>query len=153
MSLDGSYNFRRINDRVTTSGVVGAERLGALQASGYQALINLLPDSSEYAVAGEADLVTAQGVDYIYIPVDFAAPSQQDFDAFTRAMDQLDDRKVHIHCAANFRVSAFYSLYAQRCGRWNTAQADAHIRDLWNPADEPAWAAFIASQRQNISPG
>lgn len=148
MSIEGSYNFRRVSDRITTSGVVGDKRLTNLQAQGYGALINLLPDQSEYAIPEEREIVTSQGLRYVYIPVDFAAPTQADFDAFVQAMDDIGDKTVHVHCAANFRVSAFYSLYAMRKGLWTQAQADEFMRGLWNPAEHPAWAAFIAEQRQ-----
>ena len=147
MSIEGSYNFRRVNDRVTTSGVVGDKRLASLQAQGYGALINLLPDQSEYAVPEEDGIVTGQGLRYLYIPVDFDAPTQADFDAFVQAMDAVGDKTVHVHCAANFRVSAFYSLYALRKGLWTAEEADKFIEGLWNPAEHPAWAGFIAEQR------
>ncbi len=147
MSIEGSYNFRRVSDRITTSGVVGDKRLSNLKAQGYGALINLLPDQSEYAVPEEGGIVTGQGLRYFYIPVDFDAPTQADFDAFVQAMDAVGDKTVHVHCAANFRVSAFYSLYAMRKGLWTTEEADKFIEGLWNPAEHPAWAGFIGEQR------
>ena len=150
MGIEKSYNFRRISDKLTTSGVVGAERLPGLSEAGYEAVINLLPDSSEYAVAGEAGMVTDQGINYVYIPVDFAAPAHEDFETFCKAMDALDDKTVRIHCAANFRVSAFYSLYAMRRGWWNAEQADQHIRDLWDPGTEAAWSQFISRERARL---
>jgi len=150
MEVEKNYNFRRVSDRVTTSGVVGAERLSGLSEAGYEAVINLLPDSSEYAVAGEADMVTEQGIEYVYIPVDFAAPAHEEFESFCSAMDALEDRTVHIHCAANFRVSAFYSLYAMRRGWWNAEQADRHMKDLWNPDAEAAWSQFIRRERARL---
>ncbi len=148
MSIEGSYNFRRVSDRITTSGVVGDKRLAALQAQGYGALINLLPDQSEYAVPEEGGIVTSQGLRYFYIPVDFAAPTQADLDAFAQAMDEIGDKPVHVHCAANFRVSAFYSLYAMRKGLWTEEQADKFIEGIWNPAEHPAWARFITEQKR-----
>ena len=65
VAIQSSYNFKRIHQRITTSGVVGDKRLAELAAQGYQTLINLLPDSNEYAVEEEAGIVTAQGIDYI----------------------------------------------------------------------------------------
>jgi protein tyrosine phosphatase (PTP) superfamily phosphohydrolase (DUF442 family) len=150
MGIEGSYNFRRINDRVTTSGVVGEKILSNLRNEGYDALINLLPGDNDYAVPGEDEIVGEQGLHYVYIPVDFAAPSQADFDAFVKAMDEMGNKTVHVHCAANFRVSAFYSLYAMRNGWWTEAQADEHIRSIWNPEQYPAWEMFIAVQRQKL---
>ena len=42
MGIEESYNFRRIADGVTTSGVVGAKRLAGLAGEGYGAVVNLL---------------------------------------------------------------------------------------------------------------
>jgi uncharacterized protein (TIGR01244 family) len=146
-SVEESYNFRRIDDRLTTSGLVSAEQLATLGRDGYAAVINLLPDNNERAVHDEADIVAEQGLDYVSIPVDFAAPTHADLERFCEAMDGLEGRKVHVHCAANYRVSAFYSLYALRQGRCTVEQADALVRDVWDPAEHPAWAAFIADER------
>ena len=82
MGVEGSYNFHRVSATATTSGVVSAERLGRLGSEGYDTVINLLPDSSEYAIAGEADIVGEHGLNYVYIPVDFAAPTGADLGAF-----------------------------------------------------------------------
>lgn len=141
--IEDSYNFRMISDRLTTSGVVGADRLKALASQGYEVVVNLLPDSSEHAVSNEQDIVESQDVEYIYIPVDFRTPGRSDLTRFSEALDRLSDRKIHIHCAANYRVSAFYSLYAVSRGRWSTDQATDFIHSVWQPADYPGWTEFI----------
>ena len=146
-SIDDAYNFRRIDDRLTTSGIVSAEQLRTLGRDGYGAVVNLLPDSNERAVGDEAGIVQDQGLEYVHIPVDFAAPTTADFQRFVEAMGALAGRKVHVHCAANYRVSVFYSLYAVQAGLWTDAQADALVRDVWDPGEHPAWASFIADHR------
>ena len=152
MTIESSLNFRSVSEVVTTSGSVSAEALGALGTKGYELVINLLPDSSTYAVAGEAAIITGQGIGYVYIPVDFAAPTHDDFEAFAAAMDATGKKMVHVHCAANYRVSAFYSLYAMSKGRWSAAEAEAHLRGVWNPEEFPAWEAFIAAERALMTP-
>ena len=52
-----------------------------------------------------------------------------------------------MHCAANYRVSAFYSLYALRSGLCTEDEADLLVRDVWNPGEFPAWRAFIQDER------
>ena len=102
-----------------------------------------VPDSSEHAVSNEQDIVESQRIEYIYIPVDFKAPGRADLTRFSEALDRLSDSKIHIHCAANYRVSAFYSLYAAGRGRWSTDQATDFIHSVWRPADYPGWSEFI----------
>ena len=142
-NIEHSYNFRMISDRLTTSGVVGADRLEALASQGYEVVVNLLPDSSEHAVSNEQGIVESQRIEYIYIPVDFKAPGRSDLSRFSEALDRLSDSKIHIHCAANYRVSAFYSLYAASRGQWSTDQARDFIHSVWRPADYPGWPEFI----------
>ncbi len=151
MPIEDSYNFRRMSDRVTTSGLVNLEQLGTLRHEGYGAVINLLPDSNEHAVGDEARIVRDQGLDYVYIPVEFDAPTHDDFVAFSDAMRARADQKVHVHCAANYRVSAFYGLYAQSRGWCTEAEADALVQDVWNPADSPRWSEFIAGERTRMT--
>ena len=144
MNIESSRNFRMITDRLTTSGVVGADRLKALASQGYEVVVNLLPDTSEHAVPDERSIVESQRLEYIHIPVDFKRPERSDFVTFSEALDRVSERKVHIHCAANYRVSAFYSLYAVSRGRWSTDQAMEFIHSVWEPAEYPGWSEFIA---------
>ena len=148
MGAEQSYNFRRVGDHITTSGVVGAENLRAMGKQGYDVVINLLPDDSQYAVADEADILAAQGIRYVYIPVDFSRPDVSDYEAFARAMKESEGKQVHVHCAANFRVSAFYSLYAVREGHWSQDDADALLDSLWSPDENPGWPEFIEAVRR-----
>lgn len=55
--------------------------------------------------------VRSLGLSYINIPVQFAAPSEADLIAFFAAMEANRGHKLWIHCAANYRVSAFLRLY------------------------------------------
>ncbi len=151
MGLEATMNYRRIDDRVTTSGAVPLEVLAGLGAAGYEAVINLMPDDSDWAVPGEAESVTGQGLEYVYLPIDFTAPTAADLDAFAAAMDAHDGKVVHVHCAANYRVSAFYALYAQRKGIWTAEQADALIADVWGTDDYPVWRAFIAAEQSRLA--
>ena len=150
MSIEQSYNFRRINDELSTSGVVGAERLRELSAEGYAVVINLLPDSSEQAVADEYDIVESQGIEYVHIPVDFQHPAVSDFHAFARALDAAQGKKTHIHCAANYRVSAFYAHYARAHKHWSETEAESFIHSLWEPQDYSGWPEFIAALRDGV---
>ena len=45
MSIEDSYNFRRIQEGLTTSGLVSVAQLSDLHRESYDAVINLMPDS------------------------------------------------------------------------------------------------------------
>lgn len=144
MSVDQAYHYRGINSQLSTSGLLSPEQLAELSGEGYEAVINLLPDDSPYAIAGERDIITGQGIDYTYIPVDFAAPTAKDFDQFVAAMQANGERKLMVHCAANYRVSAFYSLYGVKHLGWSVEDAYAFIAEIWDLSEKPVWEQFVA---------
>jgi uncharacterized protein (TIGR01244 family) len=145
--MEASRNFRRVSDTVTTSGIVSADDLASLKERGYAVVVNLLPDSHDDAVEDEASIVGEQGIEYVHIPVDFAAPTLAELDEFVAVMDAHTDAPIHVHCAANYRVSVFYALYAARRGLWTLEEADAHIADVWEP--NAVWQELIASARRS----
>lgn len=153
MSIDNSYNFKRVNALITTSGIVGPNRLKDLGPERYDIVINLLPEESEYAVENEQQIVEEQGIKYIYIPVDFKNPALAKYDQFVSTLDEAKERKVHIHCAANYRVSVFYALYAESRQMWNRTEAQEFIHDLWQPEEYRGWPQFIAKVRECITNG
>ncbi|MGI9293593.1 MAG: protein tyrosine phosphatase family protein [Pseudomonadales bacterium] len=151
MSAKGIYNYREVNANLATAGIPSPEQLASLGSEGFEAVINLLPADSEYAVKGEKEIVETQGIDYRYIPVDFSAPAENDFVRFTSYMDEVKDKKVLLHCAANYRVSAFYALYAVQNKMWSEEQAQEFVSSVWNPDDYSAWPEFIARVKASTS--
>lgn len=144
MSVKDIFNYRAVNASLSTSGIASEEQLASLGSEGFKAVINLLPDDSEYAIKGEKEIVEAQGIDYRYIPVDFSAPNENDFAQFTTYINEVKGKKTLLHCAANYRVSAFYALYAVQNEMWTDEQAEEFVGSVWNPNDYPAWPEFIA---------
>ena len=91
----------------------------------------------------EADIVARQGIEYLYLPVDFAAPTVSDYERFLELMEAVGERKVLIHCAANWRVSAFYSRYAIDRGIWSPQEADRFMLSIWQPQEHPPWPQWL----------
>lgn len=144
MPIENSYNFRALTPQLSSSGVVVADELKQLRHESYQAVIDLLPHDNQHAVKGEADIVTAQGLAYHYIPVDWNAPTAANYQQTVAALNTCNGQKTHIHCAANWRVSGFYACFAIEMGLWSRENAKAQVLALWNPADYPQWQTLLA---------
>jgi protein tyrosine phosphatase (PTP) superfamily phosphohydrolase (DUF442 family) len=127
---------------VITGGLPKEEQLRAAAAEGFRAVVNLVP-VDDRAVPDEDVLVQSLGMDYHYIPVVWDQPTAADFAAFERAMQTVGGEPVLIHCAANFRVTAFYSLYAEKHLGWSRGDATAFRASIWDGSDIPVWHDFI----------
>lgn len=147
----GIYNFIRISDRTLTGGQPTAEQLRAAADEGVTAVINLATYSPGHSLEGEAELVRSLGMTYVHIPVDWSNPTDADLAAFEKAMQQLGDDRLLIHCAANYRVTAFYSLHARNHLGWTEAQAEALRARIWSGSDYPVWEAFISRKTAEMS--
>lgn len=99
-------------------------------------------EPSHKALPDEATSAAALGMTYIHIPVDFSNPTDEDFARFCSVMAELKGVPVHVHCIANYRVSAFFYRYRRdRLGMAeNLARAD--MEEVWRP--EGVWAAFTS---------
>jgi protein tyrosine phosphatase (PTP) superfamily phosphohydrolase (DUF442 family) len=84
---------------------------------------------------------------YVHIPVQFAAPTRADLQAFFAAMEAHQGEKIWIHCAANIRVSAFLGLFRVLRQGWPSDRAFELMRGLWEPNE--VWAAFIEQMLAN----
>ena len=135
-------NYRVVDARLASSGQPNETDLAAIAAAGYEVVINLaLHDDPRYALADEAGTVAALGLAYVHIPVQFAAPQASDLTRFMRALDDYRTHRVWIHCAANYRVSAFLGLYRMRTTDCSREQAFALMDSVWQP--DAVWSTFI----------
>ena len=133
---EGIYNWRRLDDRITTS-----EQLAEIQGLGVKHVVNLALHTHEKALPDEAASVSRLGMEYIHIPVDFQNPTEQDFQLFCAVIVRLKDVPVHVHCIANYRVSAFFYRYRRDVLGMDERQARTEMAAIWQP--EGVWAAFI----------
>ena len=151
MSVEEIYQYRQVNDQLITGGQPTEEQLQAVAERGFRTVINLAPISPRYSLEDEDGLVRSLGMQYHHIPVEWDNPTAGDFSIFEALMQAQPAGKTFIHCAANFRVSAFYSLYAQKHLGWSKAQADAFRASIWQGSDYPIWEAFIGQMQARIA--
>lgn len=143
-SLTEIYNFLPIDDGWATAGQPTVEQFAAIKAAGYEVIINLgIPDSPR-AVLHEAEVVAAQGIDYVAIPVVWEAPTAADLAAFFAAMQAHQAEKRFVHCIANMRVSAFTFLYRVLGLGAPIDEARQTLHQIWEP--NPVWQQFIDEQ-------
>lgn len=151
MNADEIYNARVVDDRLITSGQPTEDQLRAVAAAGIDTVVNLAPHDAGNALPDEAGLVHALGMTYHHRPVVFANPTEGDFAAFEQVMAELPPgSRTLVHCAANFRVSAFYGLYAMKHLGWSVEQAEAFRATIWDGSDYPVWEAFISQMQQRL---
>ena len=150
MNIKNAYNFKEVNEQVSCSGTLKKVNLQSLSDEGYEVVINLLPDDSEYAVSGEKRDFEKSGILYVYIPVDWDEPKHTDFEIFESEMNAIRGKKVHIHCAANFRVTAFYSIYALKNQGWSKTELSEFIASIWQLSEYPVWDKFVSSYLRNL---
>ena len=140
-------NFLRIDDRLATSGMPQPDDFAALRQAGFEVVISLALPTSDNALPNEGELVSAQGMTYVHIPVEFDAPQPADFDRFTRVLDAFVGQRVFVHCAANMRVSAFVFLHRLRHGA-DRAMAERDLAKIWLP--DGVWREFVNQRLAEI---
>ncbi len=151
MTTQDIRNYRKVNDQIITSGQPTEEQLKAVAVDGFEAVINLATIDPRYSLPDEAGTVRALGMSYHHIPVEWENPKESDFEEFEQVMKQLPAQKILIHCAANFRVTAFYSLYAMKNLGWSETQADAFRASVWAESKYPIWEKFIRQMKETIA--
>ena len=150
MAVIDIYNYKYVSDQHITAGQPTEEQLRSAGAEGFDAVVNLATFNPEESLEGEQEIVESLSMSYVHIPVKWNRPIQSDLSRFFDALKALDGKKVLIHCIANFRATAFFSLFAEKHMGWSDKQGDAFIRAIWNPEEYPVWRKFIDEMRNTI---
>jgi protein tyrosine phosphatase (PTP) superfamily phosphohydrolase (DUF442 family) len=140
--LEEIKNFYRISDALATSAQPTPEQFQDIKKE-FDVVINLAREDSPGAISNEAEIVEALNMDYVHIPVDFDAPVLSDLKRFFATMDRYRINNIFVHCACNWRVSAFIFLYRTiRCDV-PVAIAIHDLHAVWKP--DETWQVFIDS--------
>ena len=145
-------NFQRLDARITTSGRIRDADLDALVAIGVRHVINLALADHPEVLADEAAKLAERGIAYTHIPVPFAKPSDEHYDAFVAALEGTSDAPVHVHCIMNYRVSAFFYRYHRERLGMPEKPAREFLEAQWAPHRSEApearpWADFLSRTR------
>jgi protein tyrosine phosphatase (PTP) superfamily phosphohydrolase (DUF442 family) len=136
-------NYMLVSPSLATSGQPSERQIEELRDNGFQAVINLGLLDQPYSLKNEKEQVESLGMQYVHIPISFEAPNEDQFDQFSKAMDELKELKILLHCAANYRASSFAYLHGRIKEGWDKAKSEDYIRKIWEP--NPTWRAFLES--------
>lgn len=136
----GLLNYVVASDRLHTAGQPDSEQLLALPDQGFDLVINLATPTSPNSIPDEGRLVTQGGASYVNIPVDWRAPTYEDFEFFSGILNQSTHDRVLVHCMLNYRASLFTFLY--RTVHQGVAPEEAYdaVAAVWEPEDQ--WLEF-----------
>lgn len=141
--LEDIYNFLALSEKLFTGGMPKQEQLTDAAQRGVDLVINLAPHEVSNALPGETELVTSLGMQYVNIPVIWNTPTKDGLDHFMDIMDDNKDKKILVHCQANFRATAFVALYRILRQGWNADNAMEGMHKIWDTEDYPIWKMFI----------
>ena len=141
--FEDMYNFLPLSDKLFSAGMPQTEQLTDAAQKGVQVVINLAPHEVHNALPGGAELVNSLGMQYVNIPVNWNTPTKEGLDRFIDVMDANQDRKILVHCQANFRATAFIALYRILRQGWKTEEAMQGMHQIWDEEDYPIWKMFI----------
>lgn len=137
------YNYWFYHEKLSSSGMPTAEQFKEIADANVDVVINLALKTSQGAIPDEDKLVESLGMKYIHIPVEWTNPTQQNLHDFFEAMQMHTDEKIHVHCQANYRASAFIMLYRVLRLGWKKEDAIPIMERMWNPEDFAVWGKFI----------
>ena len=145
--LENIYNYLKISDKIATAGQPSVEEFSHIKQAGYQIVVNLALKDSSNALRNEKEIVEAEGMQYIHIPVIWENPTEDKLQEFIQIMKSNVDKKVFVHCAANKRVSAFIYLYRRSQEGIDEQKAKKDLQQIWIPNE--TWQQFIQDVANN----
>lgn len=131
-------NYHVISDRLGTAGTLSAGAVSWLMADGYRMIIDLRDEFDEI----EAHAALAEEAIYVHVPVSWPAPSADELESFLLVMAANPEKKILVHCSANYRASAMTYLYRVLELDADPEEAMADVRAVWEPNE--TWLSFFA---------
>lgn len=127
-------NHIKINELISTSGQLKIEEFELIANEGFEVVINLAVPTTSNSLENEDKIVSNLNMTYIHIPISFENPKISDLKLFLNILQSLGANKVWIHCAKNYRVSAFIYVYHKYILHTPFEEIDLSIFDIWQPS-------------------
>jgi protein tyrosine phosphatase (PTP) superfamily phosphohydrolase (DUF442 family) len=142
-------NYIKINENISTAGQPSEAQFETILKEGFDVVINLALSSATNALENEDKIVSSLGMAYIHIPVDFEKPTIDDLKLFLTLLSSLEGKKVFVHCAKNYRVSAFMYVYHKYFLNTPFDQIDLSIVEKWSPSK--IWQDLMKTSFEELS--
>jgi len=143
--LNSILNFFPITETIGTAGQPTKAQFSNIKNANFSVVVNLNMPNSENALSEEEDIVSSLGMKYIHIPVPWDAPSIFHVKEFFAVIDAIETagEKGFVHCAANYRVSAFMYKYLTMRKNFSSAQATSPVLKRWLPEMDDNWKSIM----------
>jgi uncharacterized protein (TIGR01244 family) len=115
-------NYRLVRPGLATAGKPSSEALVRLKAQGFKTVVDLRTEGE--GTAAEREVVEAQGLRYVSVPITSATFSLADVEAVAKVLNDAGTAPVLLHCASANRVGAVWAVLLVEQGR-TPEQAEA----------------------------
>ncbi|WP_122893114.1 protein tyrosine phosphatase family protein [Arcobacter peruensis] len=139
--MENILNYIEINELISTSGQPSVEQFKQIADNDFEVVINLALHNASNAIENEDKIVTDLNMAYFHIPVDFENPKASDVKLFLNTLQALGSNKVWVHCALNYRVSAFMYIYHKYVLKTPFDDIDISLFEQWSP--DVIWQEII----------
>jgi len=146
--MEEILNYIKINELISTSGQPSVEQFETIANNDFEVVINLALHDASNAIENEDKIVTDLKMAYFHIPVDFDNPKPSDVRIFLNTLQALGANKVWVHCALNYRVSAFMYIYHKYVLKTPFDDIDISLFQEWLP--DMKWQEIIKISLEEI---
>ena len=152
-SLPGASNVTRVDATIACGGATSAEAFPELKKRGFVSVVSLRREQEAGAdIPGAKTAAAAAGLKYIHIPIDPAAITDADVDAFLKAVTDPANQPAYIHCGSANRVGAMWLIKRVVVDGWDVPRAteEAVAIGLTHPALKQFALDYATSHRRKI---
>ena len=130
-----------------SAGLPNQSHFETLKSAGVNTVIDLIPGDR----ANETKMVTARGLSYANIAVDWENPTLENFKSYVNLMKTSASKqeKVLTHCRLNWRGAVFTYLYRVTQLQESEAIAKRDMHAIWQPND--TWKNFIKQVKNHYN--
>jgi uncharacterized protein (TIGR01244 family) len=137
-------NYALVRPRLAAAGQPGPQALSKLHDMGFRTVVNLRTDKE--GGAREREVVEAQGLRYVWVPITADSFSLADVEAVEKVLRDRSSGPVLLHCASSNRVGAVWAAIQAREGKpLEEALAAGRDAGLKSPQMEAAVRRVLGS--------